>query len=68
MGWQLGLGPWLLRREGGLFRRGGAAAAGPAEERHCGRRMAAMVLEGVSASANWGIGRRRKAAMAQGGT
>ncbi len=30
------------------------------------RRMAAMVLEGVSA--DWGIGRRRKAAMAQGGT
>ena len=30
------------------------------------RRMAAMVLEGVSA--DWGIGRRRKTAMPQGGT
>ena len=39
------------------------AGASLAEER---RRMAAIVLEGVSA--DWGIGRRRKAAMAQGGT
>ena len=52
MGWRLGLGS--------------QGVAGPAEERHCMQRMAAMVLEGVSA--DWGIVRRRKAAMAQGGT
>jgi hypothetical protein len=58
-------GKWACCREFGSLDRCGAGAS-LAEERRFGRRMAAMVLEG--ASADWGIGRRRKAAMAQGGT
>ena len=42
--WGLALG-WRL--DGAARRRGGVAAAGPAEERRCRRRIPAMVLEGV---------------------
>ena len=42
--WGLAVG-WRL--DGAARRRGGVAAAGPAEERRCRRRIPAMVLEGV---------------------